>query len=83
MLSRSFFGVDKDGNLLLVAAGQGKDFGQGLSLRDGAWLLKDLGAVEAYVLDGGPSTTIYARGVEHARTDGRKIWAYLAIEQPN
>ena len=78
-LGRSFFGLDDKGRALLVAVGQGSIYDRGLSLVAGARLLRELGAREAYVLDGGFSTTIYVRGVEHARTDGRQVWSYLGV----
>ncbi|MEZ0371318.1 MAG: phosphodiester glycosidase family protein, partial [Candidatus Sericytochromatia bacterium] len=78
-VSRSFIGIAADGKVLLVAAGHGSERGKGVSMAEGARLLRELGAVEAYILDGGGSTTIFARGVEHARTDGRQVWSYLGI----
>lgn len=80
-ISRSFLGVKADGSVLLVAAGEGNQRAKGVSLPDGARLLRELGAVEAYVLDGGGSTTMFARGVEHARTDGREVWSYLGVKR--
>lgn len=80
-ISRSFLGVKADGSILLVAAGEGNQRAKGVSLPEGARLLRELGAVEAYVLDGGGSTTMFARGVEHARTDGREVWSYLGIRK--
>ncbi len=80
-ISRSFLGVKADGSVLFVAAGEGNQRAKGVSLADGARLLRELGAVEAYVLDGGGSTTMFARGVEHAHTDGREVWSYLGIRK--
>lgn len=79
-ISRSFMGVTADGKVLLVAAGIGNQRSKGVTMAQGARLLRELGAVEAYILDGGGSTTVFAKGVEHARTDGRQVWTYLGIQ---
>lgn len=78
--SRSFIGITADGRVLLVGAGQGSKRALGVTMAEGARLLRSLGAVEAYILDGGGSTSVYARGVEHARTDGRQVWSYLGVK---
>lgn len=61
--ARTAVGVTKEGYLLIVAvAGKGQDeFSSGLTLVDLAKLLKNLGAVEAFNLDGGTSTTMIQR----------------------
>lgn len=78
-ISRSFVGIDAAGRVLLLAAGQGDQRSQGVSLAQGARLMRELGAIEAYVLDGGGSTSMYVRGVEHAPTDGRQVLSYLGL----
>ncbi len=78
-ISRSFMGVNARGEILLVAAGEGNQRSRGVSMAEGARLLKEMGAVEAYILDGGGSTTLYARGKDFAPTDGRKVWSYIGI----
>lgn len=78
-VSRSFLGRRADGKIVLVAAGHGSERGKGVTMSEGARLLRDLGAVEAYVLDGGGSTTMYAKGQPLARTDGRQVWSYLGV----
>lgn len=78
--SRSFIGIGADGRVMLLAAGHGSERGKGVTMADGARLMRELGAVEAYVLDGGGSTTIFARGAAHAKTDGRQVWSYLGVK---
>lgn len=78
-ISRSFFGITADGHLLLVTTGAGQKRSQGASLAEAARLLKSLGAREAYILDGGGSTTLYVKNTLHDRTDGRLVHSYLGI----
>ncbi|MGE3728580.1 MAG: phosphodiester glycosidase family protein, partial [Candidatus Sericytochromatia bacterium] len=78
-ISRSFVGVTAKGELLLVAAGEGRLRSQGVSLVEAARLLKSMGAHEAYILDGGGSTSLYVKDQLYARTDGRQVHSYLGI----
>lgn len=78
-ISRSFVGVTAQGELLLVAAGEGRLRSQGVSIEEAARLLKSLGAREAYILDGGGSTSLYVKDTLYARTDGRQVHSYLGI----
>lgn len=78
-ISRSFVGVTAKGELLLVAAGEGRLRSQGVSLVEAARLLKSMGAREAYILDGGGSTSLYVKDQLYARTDGRQVHSYLGI----
>ncbi|MGV3526391.1 MAG: phosphodiester glycosidase family protein [Candidatus Sericytochromatia bacterium] len=78
-ISRSFVGVTAEGRVLLVAAGSGQQRDKGVTMAEGARLLRELGAVEAYVLDGGGSSTVYVKGGAHAPTDGRQVWSYLGV----
>lgn len=78
-ISRSFVGVTAAGHVLLVAAGSGQQRDKGATMAEGARLLRALGAVEAYVLDGGGSSTVYVKGGPHAPTDGRQVWSYLGV----
>lgn len=78
-ISRSFVGINAQGHLLLVAAGEGRNRAQGVSIEEGARLLKSLGAREAYILDGGGSTSLYVKDTLYARTDGRRVHSYLGI----
>jgi len=80
-ISRSFMGITADGKLILVAAGEGNRRSKGVSMVGGARLLKNLGAVEAYILDGGGSTSMFVRNKEFAHTDGRRVKSYLAIHK--
>ncbi|MEZ0367798.1 MAG: phosphodiester glycosidase family protein, partial [Candidatus Sericytochromatia bacterium] len=43
-VSRSFIGIAADGKVLLVAAGHGSERGKGVSMAEGARLLRELGA---------------------------------------
>ncbi|MBT9545806.1 MAG: phosphodiester glycosidase family protein [Candidatus Sericytochromatia bacterium] len=78
-ISRSFVGVTAKGELLLVAAGEGRLRAQGVSIVEAARLLKSMGAREAYILDGGGSTSLYVKDTLYARTDGRQVHCYLGI----
>lgn len=78
-ISRSFVGINAEGHLLLVTTGAGQKRSQGASLTEAARLLKSLGAREAYILDGGGSTSLYVKNTLFDRTDGRRVHSYLAI----
>ncbi|MEZ0373893.1 MAG: phosphodiester glycosidase family protein [Candidatus Sericytochromatia bacterium] len=78
-ISRSFLGVTADGQVLLLATGAGEQRSKGATLEEAARLLRGLGAVEAYILDGGGSTSMMVQGRMAAGTDGRKVKAYLGI----
>ncbi|MEZ0371719.1 MAG: phosphodiester glycosidase family protein [Candidatus Sericytochromatia bacterium] len=78
-ISRSFLGVTADGQVLLLATGAGEQRSKGATLEEAARLLRSLGAVEAYILDGGGSTSMMVSGRMAASTDGRKVKAYLGI----
>lgn len=78
-ISRSFVGITAKGELLLVAAGEGRLRAQGVSIVEAARLLKSMGAREAYILDGGGSTSLYVKDTLYARTDGRQVHSYLGI----
>lgn len=76
-ISRSFLGVTADGKVLLVATGQGSKRSQGASMAEAARILRNLGAQEAYILDGGGSTSMYVKGELNTPTDGRLVKSYL------
>lgn len=78
-ISRSFLGITKDGKLLLVAAGEGALRAKGLNFVEAAHLMKNLGAEEAYILDGGGSTSMLVKGMKPANTDGRAVKSYISI----
>lgn len=78
-LPRTLVGRMKDGRLLLVAIGQGRDRGVGANFEEAALLMRRLGAVEAYTLDGGGSTHVVVPGMLETRTDGRAVKSYLVI----
>ncbi|MEU7788025.1 phosphodiester glycosidase family protein [Amycolatopsis sp. NPDC049159] len=60
---RTMVGLDRRGRLLIVTAdGRQPGYSEGLSLVEGAELLKRLGAVEAINLDGGGSTAMAIDG---------------------
>lgn len=80
---RTAVGVTPGGKWLLVTV-DGRDSGRsvGLTLTELAGLMKELGAVDALNLDGGGSTTIYARGaVLNRPSDGseRPVSNALAV----
>ncbi len=61
--ARSAIGITASGKLLLVAAAQRPELAtSGLTLRELATLMEELGAVEALNLDGGSSTALYYQG---------------------
>lgn len=76
-ISRSFLGVTADGKVLLVTTGQGAKRSQGASMAEAARILRNLGAQEAYILDGGGSTSLYVQGELNTRSDGRLVKSYL------
>jgi Exopolysaccharide biosynthesis protein related to N-acetylglucosamine-1-phosphodiester alpha-N-acetylglucosaminidase len=61
---RTMLGVDASGRVIVVTAdGRRPGYSDGLSLLEGARLMRDLGAVSAINLDGGGSVTLAVRGV--------------------
>lgn len=60
---RSAAGVTEAGELLLVVADGRQSFSRGMSLPELAEYMKKLGAVQAINLDGGGSSTLFARGL--------------------
>lgn len=80
-ISRSFLGITKDGKLLLVAAGEGAKRSKGVNFVQAANLMRSLGAVEAYILDGGGSTSMLVKGEKSANTDGRNVKSYISIKK--
>lgn len=71
-ISRNFLGIRADGQVLLMVAGEGAQRSQGASFVEGARLLKALGAVEAYILDGGGSSCLYLQGRWAARAPAKR-----------
>ena len=78
-ISRSFLGITADNKLLLVAAGEGSDRSHGVNFNEAAKLMKSLGAVEAYTLDGGGSTSMLVKGEQPSNTDGRVVKSYISV----
>jgi exopolysaccharide biosynthesis protein len=78
-ISRSFLGITEDGKLLLLAAGEGANRNKGVNFVQAAELMKKLGAVEAFILDGGGSTSMLVKGEKSANTDGRGVKSYISI----
>jgi hypothetical protein len=78
-IARSFLGVTADGKVLLVAMGAGERRRDGAGCVEAARIMRALGAAEAYILDGGGSTSMVVRGTATARTDGRHVKNYLAV----
>lgn len=73
---RTAIGIDSDGSLLLVTAdGRHEGKAAGLTLPQLAWVMKQLGAVDALNLDGGGSTTMWtvADGVVNHPSDNRRF----------
>jgi hypothetical protein len=78
-IARSFLGVTADGKVLMVTMGAGDRRGDGAGFAEAARIMRTLGAAEAYVLDGGGSTSMLVKGVAETRTDGRQVKNYLAV----
>jgi exopolysaccharide biosynthesis protein len=76
---RTVLGRKADGSLLLVTLGEGRTRSQGAGYAEAALLLRNLGAVEAYTLDGGGSTHLIAPGALETQTDGRSVKSYLVL----
>jgi exopolysaccharide biosynthesis protein len=61
--SRTAFGITKDGKYMLVTVdGRKPGYSMGATLKEMAYTMKELGAVEAMNLDGGGSTTMWVKG---------------------
>ncbi|MFF2331448.1 MULTISPECIES: phosphodiester glycosidase family protein [unclassified Streptomyces] len=60
-LPRTVAGIKKDGSLLLVVFDGRTSTSAGVTLREAALILRDLGAVDAMNLDGGGSSTMVVR----------------------
>lgn len=69
---RTAVGVTGDGKLLIVVVdGRSSGFSRGMTLRELATLMRDLGAQQAMNLDGGGSTTMFLNGlVANRPSDG-------------
>lgn len=78
-ISRSFFGVSADSKVLLVVMGTGNHRSKGATLAEGALLLHSLGAVEAYILDGGGSSCVYLKGRFIGRVRNRQMKSFLGV----
>lgn len=61
--SRTAFGITQDGKYMLVTIdGRKPGYSMGATLKELAYTMKELGAVEALNLDGGGSTTMWIKG---------------------
>ena len=78
-IARTFVGVDAQGRLILTTFGEGSIRAEGGSLAEGALMMKKLGAVEAYALDGGGSSHMIVPGKVNTLTDGRLVKSYLIV----
>lgn len=72
---RTALGVTEDGHYLFVVSDGRTSESEGLSLYEMAEFMQSLGAVTAYNLDGGGSSTMYFNGevVNNPTTSGRSI----------
>lgn len=80
-VARTLLGRKADGTLLAVTLGEGRTRSQGAGFAEAALLMRNLGAIEAYTLDGGGSTHMIAPGVLETQTDGRSVKSYLIMRQ--
>jgi hypothetical protein len=82
---RSALGITRDGRLLLVVVdGRQPELSTGLTLKETAIILRELGAYEAINLDGGGSSTLVINGqVVNSPSDGkeRRVTTALVIRQ--
>jgi exopolysaccharide biosynthesis protein len=78
---RTALGVDAKGNILLATVdGRQPGYSAGMTLRELARTLDELGAQEAINLDGGGSTTMALKGdVVNKPSDGRERWVSNAL----
>ena len=78
---RTALAVDAKGNLLLTTVdGRQPGYSAGMTLRELARTLDELGAQEAINLDGGGSTTMALKGqVVNLPSDGRERWVSNAL----
>jgi exopolysaccharide biosynthesis protein len=61
---RTMAGIDRDGRLLLVTVdGRQPGISEGVTIEEGAHLMRELGAVDAMNLDGGGSTAMAVDGM--------------------
>lgn len=81
-IARTLVGRKEDGTVLLVTLGEGNNRARGAGFAEAALLLRNLGAVEAYTLDGGGSTHMIAPGTLETRGDGRSVKSYLMVRTP-
>ncbi len=72
---RTAIGITSDGHYLFVVSDGRTDESEGLSINELASLMKSLGAVTAYNLDGGGSSTMYYMGevINNPTTNGNNI----------
>lgn len=72
---RTALGVTEDGTYLLVVSDGRTSESEGLSLSQLAQFMREIGAVTAYNLDGGGSSTLYYNGevINNPTTGGNKI----------
>lgn len=80
-VARTLLGRKADGTLLVVTLGEGRTRSQGAGFAEAALLMRNLGAIEAFTLDGGGSTHMIAPGALETQTDGRSVKSYLIMRQ--
>lgn len=78
-IARTFAGVRADGRVMLVTMSDGRNRSQGASFTEAARMMRSLGAVESYILDGGSSTSMVVPGVVQTHTSGGQVKGYLGI----
>ena len=70
---RTAVGITDNGHILLVVVDGRQSFSRGMTLRELAFLLRDLGAKDAMNLDGGGSSEMIVRGrIVNSPSDGRE-----------
>lgn len=81
-IARNFLGITRDRIALLVVIGSGIHRAKGATFAEGARLMHALGAVEAYILDGGGSSCFYLQGRMVAKAPAkRQMKAFLGARR--
>lgn len=83
-IARNFLGITRDRMALLVVIGSGAHRAKGATFAEGARLMHALGALEAYILDGGGSSCFYLQGRMVAKAPARRqMKAFLGARSKN
>ena len=80
---RTAIGYTNEGEMLLLVVDGRQSESRGVNLDELAWIMKDIGAVEALNLDGGGSSSIFVNGILLNKpvggTSQREVMSAIAI----